>query len=143
MLTHRTGLFKGKQVRKTSYNGEWWFVVEDVVDLFVASADIKQYIRRMRSRDLAISKGWVQFVLPLRIFTSGGYQKMNCANSAGIFFIIQSIPSPKAEPFRRWLAKVGYDLTLENNNKIPKQVKLRHHRSDLELIFSINATILE
>lgn len=124
-LTHKARSCKGKRVRKVIYKGEWWFVVEDVVGLFVASADIKQYIKRMRSRDLALAKGWVQFVLPLKIFTSGGYQKMNCANSASAFQIIQSIPSPKVKPFIKWLAK------------------LRHHRSDLELIFSINATIAE
>ncbi|MCK4934456.1 MAG: hypothetical protein KAR79_02605, partial [Simkaniaceae bacterium] len=57
--------------------------------------------------------GWGQIVTPLSIETSGGAQKLNCANTEGIFRIIQSIPSPKAEPFKRWLAKVGYERVQE------------------------------
>jgi len=67
----------------------------------------------MRIRDPELSKGWVQIVHTLSIETSGGKQKMNCANTEGIFRIIQSIPSPKAEPFKRWLAKVGYERVQE------------------------------
>lgn len=77
------------------------------------SADTKQYIRRMRERDPELEKGWVQFVRILDVETKGGRQQMNCANTEGIFRIIQSIPSPKAEPFKRWLAKVGYERVQE------------------------------
>ena len=79
----------------------------------IDSSDSKQYIQRMRIRDPELSKGWVQIVHTLSIETSGGKQKMNCANTEGIFRIIQSIPSPKAEPFKRWLAKVGYERVQE------------------------------
>lgn len=58
---------------------------------------------------------------------------MNCANSEGIFHIIQSIPSPKTEPFKRWLAKVGYEQALENEHKGHKRLK----QADLELLFSL------
>ncbi len=109
----RIALFQQKEIRKIWHHDEWWFVVEDVVNALIISSDVKQYIRRMRERDFELEKGWVQFVLILDIMTKGGMQKMNCANTEGIFRIIQSIPSPKAEPFKRWLAKVGYERVQE------------------------------
>jgi len=66
-------------------------------------------IKDMRRRDKELSKGWGQIATPLAIETKGGKQRINCANTEGILSIIQSIPSPKAEPFKQWLAKVGYD----------------------------------
>ncbi|RJQ70263.1 MAG: phage antirepressor protein [Desulfobacteraceae bacterium] len=106
-------VFKTKQIRRTLHNNEWWFVVEDVVLALIDSKDPKQYIQRMKQRDPELGKGWVQIVHTLSIETPGGVQKMLCANTEGIFRIIQSIPSPKAEPFKRWLAKVGYERVQE------------------------------
>ena len=73
----------------------------------------KDYINKMRRRDEELSKGYGQIVHTLPIETTGGKQQMNCANTEGIFRIIQSIPSPKAEPFKRWLARVGYERVQE------------------------------
>ncbi|EKE06692.1 MAG: hypothetical protein ACD_18C00304G0004 [uncultured bacterium] len=109
----KMALFKGKEIRKIIYKGEWWFVVEDIVLALIESKDPKQYIQKMKSRDPELSKGWVQIVHTLEIDTAGGKQKILCANTEGIFRIIQSIPSPKAEPFKRWLAKVGYERVKE------------------------------
>jgi DNA-damage-inducible protein D len=109
----KIAIFKGKQIRKTIHKNEWWFVVEDIVLALIDSIDSKQYIQRMKSRDPELSKGWVQIVHTLYIKTAGGKQKMICANTEGIFRIIQSIPSPKAEPFKRWLARVGYERVQE------------------------------
>lgn len=109
----RIAIFKQKEIRKTIYQNEWWFVVEDVVLALIDSSNPKQYIQRMKLRDPELAKGYVQFVHTLSIKTSGGLQKMLCANTEGIFRIIQSIPSPKAEPFKRWLAKVGYERVQE------------------------------
>lgn len=109
----KIAVFRGKEVRKTIHQDEWWFVVEDVVTVLTDSSDPKQYINRMRQRDPELAKGWVQFVHTLAIVTPGGSQQMNCANTEGIFRIIQSVPSPKAEPFKRWLAKVGYERIQE------------------------------
>ena len=106
-------VFKNKEIRRTLHNNEWWFVVEDVVLALIDSKDPKQYIQRMKQRDPELGKGWVQIVHALSIATSGGAQRMLCANTEGIFRIIQSIPSPKAEPFKRWLAKVGYERVQE------------------------------
>ncbi len=111
--TTRIALFKGRSIRKTLYQREWWFVVEDVVLVLIDSNDPKQYIQRMKFRDTELSKGWVQIVHTLPIETFGGIQKVVCANTEGIFRIIQSIPSPKAEPFKRWLARVGYERVKE------------------------------
>jgi prophage antirepressor-like protein len=116
MEATKIAVFKGKQVRKTLHNNEWWFSIEDVVAALTDSSDPKQYINRMRQRDPQLAEGWVQFVHTLLISTSGGPQKANCANTEGIFRIIQSIPSPKAEPFKRWLAKVGYERVQEIEN---------------------------
>ncbi len=109
-------LFKGKKIRKTFYSKEWWFVVEDVVLALTDSVNVKDYINKIRLRDAELNKGWVQIVHTLWVETAGGRQQMNCANTEGIFRIIQSIPSPKAEPFKRWLAKVGYERVQEIEN---------------------------
>jgi prophage antirepressor-like protein len=77
------------------------------------SKNPKGYLKDMRRRDPELKKGWGQIATPLLIITPGGEQKMNCANTEGIFRVIQSIPSPKAEPFKRWLAKVGYERVQE------------------------------
>lgn len=116
MQTTQIALFKGRKIRKILYENEWWFVVEDVVLALIDSSDPKQYIQRMKQRDSELVKGWVHFVHTLEIQTGGGKQNMNCANTEGIFRIIQSIPSPKAEPFKRWLAKVGYERVQEIEN---------------------------
>ena len=112
----KIAVFHGKQVRRTIQNDEWWFVVADVVIILTDTSNAKDYIRKMRIRDEELNKGWGQIVTPLSVQTSGGLQKLNCANTQGIFRIIQSIPSPKAEPFKCWLAKVGYERVQEIEN---------------------------
>lgn len=111
-------LFDSKQIR-TVWNesdNKWYFVVEDVVLVLTGSKDPKQYVKRLRMRDAELSKGWVQIVPILLVATPGGKQKMACANAQGLLRIIQSIPSPKAEPFKLWLAKVGSDRLEEIEN---------------------------
>src|SRR3989344_5996711 len=102
-------VFEENEVRRTWHNEQWFFVVEDVIQALIESKDTKQYIQRMKDRDPELGQGWVQIVHTLDIRTKGGIQEMNCANLQGIFRIIQSIPSPKAEPFKQWLAKVGQE----------------------------------
>ena len=70
----RISVFKGKKLRKTIHNNEWWFVVEDVVLALIESRDPKQYIQRMKQRDPELSKGWVQIVHTL-LFANAGKQK--------------------------------------------------------------------
>jgi DNA-damage-inducible protein D len=112
----RVALFQKREIRRTMHNNEWWFVVEDVVLALIESRDPKQYIQRMKQRDPELGKGWVQIVHTLSIPTEGGPQRLNCANTEGIFRLIQSIPSPKAEPFKRWLARVGKERINEIEN---------------------------
>jgi hypothetical protein len=112
-LETNIAVFRGKEIRKTIHKNEWWFSVADVVVALTDTVNANDYIKKMRSRDVDLAKGWGQIVTPLWLDTEGGKQQVNCANTEGIFRIIQSIPSPKAEPFKRWLAKVGYERVQE------------------------------
>lgn len=109
-------VFESKQVRRIWHQEEWWYVVADVVAILTDSVNPRDYIKKMRKRDEELSKGWGQFVPTLSVDTPGGKQKLGCANTQGLFRIIQSIPSPKAEPFKQWLAKVGYERIQEMEN---------------------------
>jgi len=109
----RIVVFQEKTVRRTWHQNEWWFSVLDVVAALTDSADPAGYIKKIRLRDKDLAQGWGQLVTPLRLETEGGIQRANCANTEGMFRIIQSIPSPKAEPFKRWLARVGYERIKE------------------------------
>ncbi len=113
IITTKIAIFQKKEIRKVIHKNEWWFVIEDVVAGLTDSTQPKGYIKDMRRRDKELSEGWGQIATPLTIDTAGGPQKLNCANTEGMFRIIQSIPSPKAEPFKRWLAKVGYERVQE------------------------------
>ena len=113
MPSAHLALFQGRQVRKVLHDDEWFFVVQDVVAVLTDSADPRQYIKKLRSRDPQLNEGWVQLVPPLSVPTAGGVQKLGCANTQGLFRIIQSIPSPKAEPFKAWLAQVGAERIRE------------------------------
>jgi len=106
-------VFEEKNIRRIWFKEVWWFVLEDIVVALTDSKDPKQYIQKMKQRDISLSEGWVQIVLTLSIETPGGAQKMNCVNTEGAFRIIQSIPSKKAEPFKLWLARVGYERVQE------------------------------
>ena len=109
-------LFEEKQVRRVWYNEEWWFVVEDVVGLLTDSKNPKKYLGALRSRDKELAKGYPQLVDTLAVATEGGKQRMTCSNRKGILRIIMSVPSPKAEPFKLWLAQVGEERMEEIEN---------------------------
>ena len=107
-------VFKDKQIRRTLYNNEWWFSVADVVESLTDSSDVRQYVKRLRQRDSELDSYWGTICTPLELVAPDGKKRAtNCANTEGLFRIIQSIPSPKAEPFKRWLAKVGYERVQE------------------------------
>ncbi len=125
METNKIALFEGKKIRKTFYKDEWWFVIRDVIVALTDSVQPDGYIKDMRRRDEELSKGWGQIATPLKIPTEGGAQSINCANTEGIFRIIQSIPSPKAEPFKLWLAKVGYERVQEIENPELAQERMK------------------
>ena len=101
-------VFQETTIRRIWHNEEWWFAIVDVVGVLTDSVQPEGYVKDLRRRDPELAKGWGQIATPLRVPTAGGAQRVNCANTEGLFRIIQSVMSPKAEPFKRWLAQVGY-----------------------------------
>ena len=123
-------VFEDKNIRRTWFKDEWWFVIKDVVQALTDSKDPTQYLKRIRSRDEELAqafKGGVQNVPPLgfEFETTGGSQMIQCWNTQGIFRLIQSIPSKKAEPFKQWLAKVGYERVQEIENPELAQERMK------------------
>jgi len=110
----KVAVFKGKQVRRTIYQNEWWFSVVDVCGALTESVDAGAYWRKLKQRLNEEGSKVVTFCHGLKLEASDGKKyKTDCANTEGVFRIIQSIPSPKAEPFKRWLARVGYERVQE------------------------------
>jgi DNA-damage-inducible protein D len=110
-------IFQEKQIRRIWHNEEWWFAVADVVETLTDSTDVKQYIKKMRSRDAQLDSNWGTICTPLLMLAPDGkMRKTNAANSQGVFRLVQSIPSAKAEPFKQWLAQVGYERVQEIEN---------------------------
>lgn len=108
-------VFNGKEIRKTLHDGEWWFSVVDVVGVLTDSSKPRDYWYAMKVRvksEDAMELSAICRQLKLESADGKKYQT-DCSNTEGIFRIIQSIPSPKAEPFKRWLAKVGYERVQE------------------------------
>ena len=103
-------LFEDKKIRTAwdEEKEEWYFSVQDVVAVLAESSDPKQYIKKMRARDPELSANWGTICTPVQMSAADGkMRKIQAADTEGLLRIIQSIPSPKAEPFKRWLAKVG------------------------------------
>ena len=102
-------IFEDKKVRTVwdSETEQWYFCVVDVVEVLTDSKNPTDYIKKMKKRDPSLAEGWGQIVSPLSLQTAGGKQRVNCATQQGLFRIIQSIPSHKAEPFKIWMAQVA------------------------------------
>lgn len=115
----RIAVFKGKEVRKTIHNDEWWFSVIDVVEVLTESERPRKYWADLKKK-LIENEGFSELsdkIGQLKLLSSDGkYYSTDCANTETIFRIIQSVPSPKAEPFKRWLATVGYERVQEIEN---------------------------
>ncbi len=108
-------LFRNKDIRRTLYEKEWWFSVVDVVEALTESNKPRVYWNAMKTRlklEDGIELSTICRQLKLEA-EDGKMRETDCANPEGLFRIIQSIPSPKAEPFKRWLAKVGYERMQE------------------------------
>ena len=114
MNNNHLAIFKGKKIRRTIYLNEWWFSVVDVCKALTESLDGGAYWRKLKQRMIKESNQSVTFCHDLKLEANDGKKyTTDCANTEGIFRIIQSIPSPKAEPFKLWLAKVGYERVQE------------------------------
>ena len=118
-------VFQGKNIRRTWFNEEWWFAAVDIVAVLTDSKDPSGYLKDMRRRDEGFSEGWGQIATPLWIDTAGGKQQINCVSTRGAFRLIQSIPSKRAEPFKQWLAHVGYERVQEIENPELAQKRMK------------------
>jgi len=125
--TTKIALFKGRKIRKIIHNNEWWFSVVDVIEALTDSVNSRDYWYRMKVR--VKSEDGIQLSTicrQLKLLASDGKKyETDCANTEGMLRIIQSIPSPKAEPFKRWLAKVGYERIQEIENPELAQERMK------------------
>ncbi|NOY35767.1 MAG: Bro-N domain-containing protein [bacterium] len=114
ITTTKIAIFQKREVRKVIHNNEWWFSVIDVCGALTDSIDAGAYWRKLKQRLKDEGSEVVTFCHGLKLpAPDGKMRETDCANTEGVFRIIQSIPSPKAEPFKRWLAKVGYERVKE------------------------------
>jgi prophage antirepressor-like protein len=121
-------LFQDKKIRSkwNEQEEQWYFSVVDVVEALTDSNDPKQYIKKMRSRDESLNLNWGTICTPIEMIAlDGKRRKVQSANVKGLFRIIQSIPSPKAEPFKQWLAQVGYERLEEIENPELAQERMK------------------
>ncbi len=110
----KLAIFQQKEIRKIIYNDEWWFSVVDICEVLTATVNSGAYWRKLKQRLIKEESEVVTFCHGLKLEARDGKKyKTDCANTEGIFRIIQSIPSPKAEPFKQWLSKVGYERIKE------------------------------
>ncbi|MCK5282830.1 MAG: phage antirepressor protein [Nanoarchaeota archaeon] len=109
-------VFQDKKIRRIWHKDQWYFSVVDVVTVLTDSPTPRQYWGKVKDREfkaLELSPIWVQLKLEA---PDGKLRLTDCANTKSLFRIIQSIPSKKAEPFKQWLAKVGYERVEEIQN---------------------------
>jgi hypothetical protein len=120
-------VFQGTKIRRTWFNDEWWFSVVDVVGALTESSDPKDYWYRLKKREQ--ESGGIELSTicrQLKLLSSDGKSYgTDCANTEALFRIIQSIPSKKAEPFKLWLAKTGYERVQEIENPELAQKRMR------------------
>ena len=112
-------LFESKNIRSVWNEAEekWYFSVHDIVFVLTDSADVKQYVKRILSRDSSLKLKWGTICTLVEMKSADGKnRKILAANSKGLLRLIQSIPSPKAEPFKLWLAQVGSERIEEIEN---------------------------
>jgi DNA-damage-inducible protein D len=114
----KISLFKGKGIRRMLFEEEWWFSVVDVIEALTDSSQPSKYWTAMKARISDEGEFQLSTICrQLKLEASDGKKyETDCANAEGLFRIIQSVPSPKAEPFKRWLAKVGYERVQEIEN---------------------------
>jgi hypothetical protein len=110
-------LFEKKTIRKVWHQEQWFFSVSDVVQILTETSNVKDYLKKLRKRDIELSVKWGTICPPLDVISKDGKtRKEITANLEDLFRIIQSIPSPKAEPFKQWLARVGKERIDEIND---------------------------
>jgi len=120
-------VFENKKIRRTWYDDDWWFSIVDVVGVLTESVDAKDYWYRLKKRESEFSDVELStFCRQLKLKSSDGKKYLtDCSNKQGLFRIIQSIPSKKAEPFKLWLAKVGSERIDEIENPELAQERMK------------------
>ena len=112
-------LFESKQIRSAWNEAEekWYFSVQDVIEVLTDTVNVKDYIKKMKKRDPQLNFNWGTICPPVEMTAADGKRrKIQAADTQGLLRIIQSIPSPKAEPFKLWLAKIGAERLAEIEN---------------------------
>jgi hypothetical protein len=126
MADSKIVVFQDKQIRRAWMNEQWYFSIADVVEFLTDSVDVKQYIKRMRQRDPLLNRNWGTICTPVAMIAADGRRRsVQAADVKGLFRIIQSISSPKAEPFKQWLAQVGYERVQEIENPELAQERMK------------------
>jgi prophage antirepressor-like protein len=125
--TDKLALFEGKQIRKTLHNGEWWFSIIDVVEVLTGSSIPKRYWSDLKKK--LVGEGFTETyekIVRLKMLAPDGKMRLtDCADTETMLRIIQSIPSPKAEPLKRWLARVGHERIQEIENPELAQERMK------------------
>ncbi len=117
-------VFQDKKIRRIWHDDEWYFSVVDVVEALTESPAPRQYWGVLKGRESQL----LTFCLQLKLPSSDGKSyETDCANTESMFRIIQSIPSKKAEPFKQWLAQVGYERVQEIENPELGQARIKHY----------------
>ncbi len=125
METNKIIVFEDKFIRRVYHNEEWFFSIVDIIQVLTESPTPRQYWGKIKQREFInfeLSPIWVQLKMKS---ADGKNYNTDCANTEGIFRIIQSIPSPKAEPFKQWLARVGYERVQEIENPELAQERMK------------------
>ena len=126
-MDDKIAVFRGKQIRKTIHNNDWYFSIVDIIEALTDSDNPRNYWSMMKARENKQSEVQLSTLcVQLKLTSSDGKSyKTDCVNIEAAFRLIQSIPSPKAEPFKRWLAKVGYERVQEIENPELAQQRMR------------------
>ena len=107
-------VFQGKKIRRTWHNDEWWFSVVDIIGALTQTDRARKYWSDLKTKLIGEGFEVSEKIGQLKLMADDGKLRLtDCANTKNMFRIIQSIPSPKAEPFKQWLAQVGYDRVQE------------------------------
>lgn len=112
-------VFQEHNIRRTWHNAEWWFSVIDIVGVLSESSNPNRYwsdLKRKMAQEAGSDQPYEKIVRLKLVAPDGKQRETDCANTETLFRIVQSIPSPRAEPFKRWLAQVGYERVKEIEN---------------------------
>jgi len=127
-MDNSLAVFEGKNIRKVWFNDEWWFSVVDIIAVLTESSDARNYWKVLKHRLIKEGSEVVTKCNQLKLLASDGkYYETDCANTETLFRLIQSIPSPKAEPFKLWLAQVGYERIQEIENPELGQDRIKEY----------------